>query len=150
MDIPHELSEKIDEAVSHYPVSKRSATLPVLHLLQQHFGYITGESIDWTAQRLGIEPINVYELVTLPGFPSDCPAVGTSASRTLFARWRAAMNSRTASASSAASTAAMGHGHLAVSADGASASSLPNAWQVGTAPVARQRRLPREGQTRPR
>jgi NADH-quinone oxidoreductase subunit E len=74
MDIPRELSEKIDEAVSHYPVSKRSATLPVLHLLQQHFGYINGDAIDWTARRLEIEPVNVYELVTFyPGFRQTAP-----------------------------------------------------------------------------
>ena len=41
MDIPAELESRIDEAISHYPVSKRSAVLPVLHLLQHHEGYIT-------------------------------------------------------------------------------------------------------------
>jgi len=32
--------------------------------LQEHFGYISKEAIEWTASRLGLQPINVYELVT--------------------------------------------------------------------------------------
>ena len=29
-----------DELVSHYPVSKRSASLPLLHQWQNHFGFV--------------------------------------------------------------------------------------------------------------
>lgn len=69
MDIPAELESKIDEAITHYPVSKRSAVLPVLHLLQHHVGYITDDAITWTAEKLELEPINVLEVVTFyPGF----------------------------------------------------------------------------------
>jgi NADH-quinone oxidoreductase subunit E len=64
MEIPAELEAKIDEAITHYPVFKRSATLPLLHLLQEHFGYITDEAIDWIAKKLELSPINVLELVT--------------------------------------------------------------------------------------
>src|SRR4051812_12370993 len=93
MTIPPELSARIDEAVSHYPnpsripdeealrarlseqdfaaekerVRKerlRSAALPLLHLFQEHFGFISDESIHWIAQRLELQPINVLELVT--------------------------------------------------------------------------------------
>ena len=35
MDIPAELEAKIDEVITQYPVSKRSATLPLLHLIQE-------------------------------------------------------------------------------------------------------------------
>ncbi|HUF62512.1 MAG TPA: NAD(P)H-dependent oxidoreductase subunit E [Verrucomicrobiales bacterium] len=74
MDIPRELGHRIDEAISHYPVTKRSATLPVLHLLQQHFGHLTEEAVEWTAERLELEPINVHELVTFyPGFRQTAP-----------------------------------------------------------------------------
>ncbi len=74
MDIPAELESKIDEAISHYPVSKRSAVLPVLHLLQHHEGYITEEAVTWTAEKLGLEPINVLEVVTFyPGFRQSAP-----------------------------------------------------------------------------
>ena len=59
MDIPAELETKINEAISHYPVSKRSAVLPVLHLLQHHFGFVSGDGVTYTAEKLGLEPINV-------------------------------------------------------------------------------------------
>ena len=54
---------KIDEVITHYPV-KRSATLPLLHLIQEDVGYIPEEAITWIATKLSIEPINVYEVVT--------------------------------------------------------------------------------------
>ena len=37
MIVPRELVAKMDEAISHYPVSKRSASLPLLHLLAGTF-----------------------------------------------------------------------------------------------------------------
>ena len=64
MEIPAELEAKIDEAIAQYPVSKRSATLPLLHLIQEQFGYIEDAAIEWVARKLSIEPINVLELVT--------------------------------------------------------------------------------------
>ena len=64
MEIPQALADHIDEVIGHYPVSKRSATLPLLHLLQEHFGYISEEAITWVATKLELEPINVLELVT--------------------------------------------------------------------------------------
>jgi NADH-quinone oxidoreductase subunit F len=64
MEIPAPLLAKIDEAMTHYPVSKRSATLPLLHLWQENFGYISDEAITWIAAKLELEPINVLELVT--------------------------------------------------------------------------------------
>jgi NADH-quinone oxidoreductase subunit E len=38
--------------------------LPLLHIVQEELGYISKESIEWIAERLGLEPINIYELVT--------------------------------------------------------------------------------------
>src|SRR5260370_39272120 len=64
MEIPSELESRIDEVITHYPVSKRSASLPLLHLIQEHFGYISDEAITWVAQKLELEPINILELVT--------------------------------------------------------------------------------------
>lgn len=64
MEIPSELESKINEAISHYPISKRSASLPLLHLWQEHFGYISDESIKWIANKLELQPINILELVT--------------------------------------------------------------------------------------
>jgi NADH-quinone oxidoreductase subunit E len=64
MDIPAELESRINEVITHYPVSKRSAILPLLHLFQEHLGYIEDQAIEWVAQKLELEPINVLELVT--------------------------------------------------------------------------------------
>ena len=64
MDIPADLEQRIDETITHYPVSKRSAVLPLLHLWQEHFGYISPEGADWVAAKLGLQPINVLEVVT--------------------------------------------------------------------------------------
>jgi NADH-quinone oxidoreductase subunit F len=58
------LLAKIDEAITHYPVSKRSASLPLLHLWQEHFGFVSDEAIAWIAAKLELSSINVLELVT--------------------------------------------------------------------------------------
>jgi NADH-quinone oxidoreductase subunit E len=61
--LPSALEAEIDELISHYPV-KRSASLMVLHALQEHFGWISQEAVAWTAKKLALQPINIYELVT--------------------------------------------------------------------------------------
>ncbi len=55
--------QQIDEVITHYPV-KRSAVLPLLHLIQEDAGFISNEAIEWVAQKLELQPINVYEVVT--------------------------------------------------------------------------------------
>lgn len=55
--------QKIDEVIAHYPV-KRSAALPLLHLVQEDQGYVSPEAVEWIAQKLELQPINVHELVT--------------------------------------------------------------------------------------
>ena len=61
--LPAHLEAEIDEVISHYP-QKRSASLMVLHALQGHFGFISKAALEWTAAKLDLQPINVYELVT--------------------------------------------------------------------------------------
>lgn len=61
--VPANLEAQLDELVTHYP-QKRSASLMFLHTLQEHFGYISRDAVEWTARKLGLQPINVYELVT--------------------------------------------------------------------------------------
>lgn len=74
MELPSELEAAIDQRITHYPISKRSAVLPVLHALQHHYGYITEEAIVWTAEKLELQPINVLEVVTFyPGFRQKAP-----------------------------------------------------------------------------
>ncbi len=63
--VPAELRRKIDEAIGHYPPDqKRSAALPLLHLWQEHFGLINDDAVTWIAAKLGLQPINIFELVT--------------------------------------------------------------------------------------
>ncbi|MGA7393987.1 MAG: NAD(P)H-dependent oxidoreductase subunit E [Terrimicrobiaceae bacterium] len=62
--VTSEFEADIDEIVSHYPVSKRSASLPLLHYWQNHFGHVDDSGIEWIAARLDLQPINIYELVT--------------------------------------------------------------------------------------
>jgi NADH-quinone oxidoreductase subunit E len=54
---------QIDEIITHYP-SKRSAALPLLHLVQEDQGFISREAVEWIAQKLELQPINIFELVT--------------------------------------------------------------------------------------
>lgn len=61
--VPAELQAEINDLVTHYP-NKRSASLMLLHAVQDHFGYISREAVEWIAARLELQPINVYELVT--------------------------------------------------------------------------------------
>ena len=72
--IPTELESKMDEVITHYPVSKRSAVLPLLHLMQEHFRFISDEVVNWVAAKLSLEPIQVLEVVTFyPGFRQSAP-----------------------------------------------------------------------------
>ncbi len=61
--VSSEFETELNELVTHYP-EKRSASLMFLHAIQERFGYISPEAMEWTAKRLGLQPINIYELVT--------------------------------------------------------------------------------------
>ena len=73
-EVTPELEAEADERISHYPANKRSATLPLLHIVQHQFGYISAAAIDWVAAKLDLEPIKVLEVVTFyPGFRQSAP-----------------------------------------------------------------------------
>src|SRR5213082_175835 len=55
----------MDEAIGRYPADqRRSGAMPLLHLWQEHFGFISDKGVQGIAAKLGIEPINILELVT--------------------------------------------------------------------------------------
>jgi NADH-quinone oxidoreductase subunit F len=55
----------MQEAIARYPSGRqRSAAMPLLHLWQEHFGFISDEGVSWVAAKLGLNPINILELVT--------------------------------------------------------------------------------------
>ncbi|MGO9608883.1 MAG: NADH-quinone oxidoreductase subunit NuoE, partial [Verrucomicrobiia bacterium] len=65
LNVPTELEKHIDEIVTHYPPQhKRAAVLWLLHLLQEQFGQLGKEQVEWTAAKLGLQPINIWELIT--------------------------------------------------------------------------------------
>jgi NADH-quinone oxidoreductase subunit E len=63
MNLRPETLREIDEVITHYP-QKRSAALPLLHLVQADLGHISSEATEWIAAKLEIQPINIHELVT--------------------------------------------------------------------------------------
>ncbi len=74
--VPKELEAELDELTTHYP-QKRSASLMFLHAIQERFGCISPEAMEWTAQKLDLQPINIYELVTFyPMFRQENEKVG--------------------------------------------------------------------------
>jgi NADH-quinone oxidoreductase subunit F len=73
--VPAELERQMDEAIGHYPAEhKRSASLPLLHLWQKHFGFISDDGVNWIAAKLALEPINILELVTFYPMLRQTPA----------------------------------------------------------------------------
>jgi NADH-quinone oxidoreductase subunit F len=65
MTVPQELEQHIDALITHYPADrKRAAVLWLCHLLQEHFGFLGEEQVTWIAGKLGLQPINVWEVVT--------------------------------------------------------------------------------------
>ncbi|HEY0670027.1 MAG TPA: NAD(P)H-dependent oxidoreductase subunit E [Sphingobacteriaceae bacterium] len=60
-----ELISQFNEIVSRYPEGKsKSALLPILHLVQAEFGWVSSEAMDKVAAYLNIQPIEVYEVAT--------------------------------------------------------------------------------------
>ena len=58
-----ETEARIDALIAKYP-RKRSAMLPILHAVQNEQGKISEEAIQYVAERLDANPIEVYEVVT--------------------------------------------------------------------------------------
>lgn len=63
MNLSQETLDRIDAVIPKYP-QKRSAVMTLLHLIQAEQRYISNEAIEWVAEKLEIEPINVLEVVT--------------------------------------------------------------------------------------
>src|SRR5947209_4535350 len=61
--VPQSLDAEFDELISHYP-KKRSASLMLLHAMQERHGYLSRQAVEWVAAKLELQPINIYELVT--------------------------------------------------------------------------------------
>lgn len=73
--ISPEIEAEADKRINQYPADKkRSAVLPLLHIIQHKFGFISKEATEWVAGKLGLEPMQVFEVVSFyPGFRESAP-----------------------------------------------------------------------------
>ncbi|MCU0394744.1 MAG: NAD(P)H-dependent oxidoreductase subunit E [Chitinophagaceae bacterium] len=56
---------KVKEIIARYPEGKqKSALMPILHLAQEEWGWLSAETMDYVAGILSLEPIEVYEVAT--------------------------------------------------------------------------------------
>ena len=64
-EITSELESRAARRIERYPPQhRRAAVLPLLHLVQEEFGFISPEALAWVARQLHLEPIRVEEIVT--------------------------------------------------------------------------------------
>ncbi|NGF55441.1 NAD(P)H-dependent oxidoreductase subunit E [Parapedobacter sp. SGR-10] len=65
VEFSSELFAQFGEIVGRYPEGKqKSALLPILHLVQAEYGWLSTDAMDKVAAYLGIKPIEVYEVAT--------------------------------------------------------------------------------------
>lgn len=56
---------KVQEIIRRYPEGKqKSAVIPILHLAQEEYGWLSAETMDYVASLLQLESIEVYEVAT--------------------------------------------------------------------------------------
>lgn len=55
--------ERIERAIAQYP-ERRAALLPVLRAIQAEMGFVPNEAEVWAAEKLGLEPIRVREVLS--------------------------------------------------------------------------------------
>ncbi len=56
---------KVNEIIARYPEGKsKSALIPLLHMAQEEWGWLSAEAMDYVADLLNLTPIEVYEVAT--------------------------------------------------------------------------------------
>jgi len=56
---------KVEEIIARYPEGRqKSALMPLLHLAQEQWGWLSAETMDYVAGLLKLELIEVYEVAT--------------------------------------------------------------------------------------
>lgn len=70
-----ELDAAAERRIAAFPHEhRRAAVLPILHEIQHRHGFLCADAIEWTASKLGIQPIDVLEVVSFyPGFRQSAP-----------------------------------------------------------------------------
>ncbi|EHQ27230.1 NADH-quinone oxidoreductase subunit NuoE family protein [Mucilaginibacter paludis] len=65
VEFSEDLIAKFNDVVSRYPEGKqKSGLLPILHLVQAEFGWVSPVAMDKVAEYLGIQHIEVYEVAS--------------------------------------------------------------------------------------
>ncbi len=65
IEFSSDLVKQFDDIVTRYPEGKQKAgLLPILHLVQAEYGWVSPETMDKVAEYLNIQPIEVYEVAT--------------------------------------------------------------------------------------
>lgn len=60
-----ELYQQFIDIVNRYPVEQpKAALLPILHVVQAEFGWLSVDAMDKVAEYLNIQPIEVYEVAS--------------------------------------------------------------------------------------
>lgn len=74
-EVSPELTEEAKRLVGLYPEGKeQSAVLPIIHLVQEKFGYICADAIPWIAEMCRSSAIHVAGVVSFyPGIRRKCP-----------------------------------------------------------------------------
>jgi NADH-quinone oxidoreductase subunit E len=72
-NVPARLEAELDELLTHYP-EKRSASVMVLHALQDQAGFISSAALEWASEKLGLQPIQLLELATFYPMFRQAPA----------------------------------------------------------------------------
>ena len=72
MKITEEIKTKCAEIMAEYPV-KKSAAMMMMHYIQEQFGYFDDSAVKFVADTLGVEPIDVYGMLTFYPMFTDKP-----------------------------------------------------------------------------
>jgi NADH-quinone oxidoreductase subunit E len=72
IDLKPETLQEIEAVIPRYP-EKRSALMPILHAIQSDIGHLPLEAQEWVAEKLGLTPIQVREVVTFYPYYREHP-----------------------------------------------------------------------------
>lgn len=74
-EVTPELIREAQELVELYPEGKaQSAILPIIHMVQEKFGYVCPDAMPWIAEMCKSTPIHVAGVVSFyPGIHTRCP-----------------------------------------------------------------------------
>jgi len=72
MKIDSDLEKRCDEIIAQYP-KKKSAAMMIMHAVQERLGHFDDDAIKFAAAKLGVEPIEVYGMLSFYPMYSSAP-----------------------------------------------------------------------------